>query len=200
MNALLTALQADGYGFTTVPAPGDLTIGGVLAIDGHGSAIQATGETPVAGNTYGSLSNTIQSLTIVGWNGSEYALQTFSRTDSAIAPFLTHLGRTIVTEVTLEVGANQNLQCQSLTSIPVSTLFAAPGERGVGLLRQPGGRVRAGGGDLVPVHHQPVGQDLVPPADPALRHERGDRARTTTRSRTTSPRRSRTSSPTSSMA
>ena len=130
MNALLTTLQADGYGFTTVPAPGDLTIGGVLAIDGHGSAIQATGETPVAGTTYGSLSNAIQSITIVGWNGSAYALQTFSRTDSAIAPFLTHLGRTIVTEVTLEVGANQNLQCQSLTSIPVSTLFAAPASAG----------------------------------------------------------------------
>ncbi len=130
MNALLTALQNDGYGFTTVPAPGDLTIGGVLAIDGHGSAIAATGETRVPGTTFGSLSNTIQSLTIVAWNGSEYALQTFSRTNSAIAPFLTHLGRTIVTEVTLEVGANQNLQCQSLTSIPVSTLFAAPGDAG----------------------------------------------------------------------
>ena len=132
MNALLTALQADGYGFTTVPAPGDLTIGGVLAIDGHGSAIRATGETPVAGTTYGSLSNAIQSMTIVGWNGSAYALQTFARTDDAIAPFLTHLGRTIVTEVTLEVGANQNLQCQSLTSIPVSTLFAAPASAGSG--------------------------------------------------------------------
>ena len=47
MNALLSTLQADGYGFTTIPAPGDLTIGGVLAINGHGSAIQATGETPV---------------------------------------------------------------------------------------------------------------------------------------------------------
>jgi FAD/FMN-containing dehydrogenase len=130
MNALLTALQNDGYGFTTVPAPGDLTIGGVLAIDGHGSATAATGETRVPGTTFGSLSNTVQSITIVAWNGSEYALQTFSRTNSAIAPFLTHLGRTIVTEVTLEVGANQNLQCQSLTSIPVSTLFAAPADAG----------------------------------------------------------------------
>jgi hypothetical protein len=130
MNALLTALQDDGYGFTTVPAPGDITIGGVLAIDGHGSAIAATGETRVPGTTFGSLSNTVQSMTIVAWNGSAYALQTFSRTDSAIAPFLTNLGRTIVTEVTLEVGANQNLQCQSLTSIPVSTLFAKPSAAG----------------------------------------------------------------------
>ena len=176
MNALLTALQADGYGFTTVPAPGDLTIGGVLAIDGHGSAIRATGETPVAGNTYGSLSNAIQSLTIVGWNGSAYALQTFSRTDPAIAPFLTHLGRTIVTEVTLEVGANQNLQCQSLTSIPVSTLFAAPASAGsdsYASLVAASGRVEA---IWFPFTTNPWVKIWSRQPDPALRHEGGDRA------------------------
>jgi Cholesterol oxidase, substrate-binding/FAD binding domain len=130
MNTLLTTLQDAGYGFTAVPAPGDLTIGGVLTIDGHGSAIPTSGETALTGTTFGTLSNTIQSLTVVAWNGSEYALQTFSRTESAIAPFLTHLGRTIVTEVTLEVGANQNLQCESLVSIPVTTLFAEPSKAG----------------------------------------------------------------------
>ncbi|HEY1625338.1 MAG TPA: cholesterol oxidase substrate-binding domain-containing protein [Streptosporangiaceae bacterium] len=130
MNQLLSTLQASGYGFTATPAPGDLTIGGVLAIDGHGSAIAGSGETRVPGTTFGTLSNTIQSMTIVAWNGSEYALKTFSRTDPGIAPFLTHLGRTIVTSVTLEVGANQNLQCQSLVNIPVSSLFAAPASAG----------------------------------------------------------------------
>jgi Cholesterol oxidase, substrate-binding/FAD binding domain len=130
MDSLLSTLQSAGYGFTTVPAPGDLTIGGVLAIDGHGTAIPANGETPVPGTTYGSLSNTIQSMTIVAWNGSAYALRTLKRTDPAIAPFLTHLGRAFVTEVTLEVGANQNLQCQSFTNISASTLFASPGSAG----------------------------------------------------------------------
>jgi FAD/FMN-containing dehydrogenase len=130
MNELLSTLQNGGYGFTATPAPGDLTIGGVLAIDGHGSAIPGSGETTVPGTTFGTLSNTIQSMTIVAWNGSAYALQTFSRTEAAIAPFLTHLGRTIVTEVTLEVGANQNLQCQSLVDINVSTLFAGPASAG----------------------------------------------------------------------
>ncbi|HXL19766.1 MAG TPA: cholesterol oxidase substrate-binding domain-containing protein [Streptosporangiaceae bacterium] len=130
MNSLLSTLQNAGYGFTTVPAPGDLTIGGVLAIDGHGTAIQGSTETPVPGTSFGSLSNLIQSMTVVAWNGSSYALQTFQRTDPAIAPFLTHLGRTFVTEVTLEAGANQMLQCQSLTNIPVSELFAPPGSAG----------------------------------------------------------------------
>ncbi len=130
MNALMLALQNGYYGFTATPAPGDITIGGALAIDGHGTSIPGSGETRVPGTTYGSLSNTIQSMTVVAWNGSAYALQTFNRTDSAIAPFLTHLGRTFVTEVTLEVGANQNLQCQSWVNISASTLFAPPSSAG----------------------------------------------------------------------
>ena len=130
MNSLMTALQNAGYGFTATPAPGDITIGGVLAIDGHGTSIPANGEVPVPGTTYGSLSNTIQSMTVVAWNGSAYALRTLNRTDPAIAPFLTHLGRTFVTEVTLEVGANQNLQCQSWVNISAATLFAPPSSAG----------------------------------------------------------------------
>jgi hypothetical protein len=130
MNSLLSTLQNAGYGFTTVPAPGDLTIGGVLAIDGHGTAIQGGTEIPVPGTSFGSLSNLIQAMTVVAWNGSSYALKTLQRTDPAIAPFLTHLGRTFVTEVTLKAGANQLLQCQSRTDIPVSDLFAAPGSAG----------------------------------------------------------------------
>jgi hypothetical protein len=146
MNSLLSTLQNAGYGFTTVPAPGDLTIGGVLAVGGHGTAIKGSTETPVPGTSFGSLSNLIQSMTVVAWNGSSYALQTFQRNDPAIAPFLTHLGRAFVTEVTLEAGANQTLQCQSLTSIAVSDLFAAPssaGSNSFGSLVSGPGRVEA---------------------------------------------------------
>ena len=69
MNSLLSTLQNAVYGFTTVPAPGDLTIGGVLAIDGHGTAVKGSTETPVPGTSFGSLSNLIQSMTVVAWNG-----------------------------------------------------------------------------------------------------------------------------------
>ena len=72
MNALLAALEADGYGFTTVPAPGDLTIGGVLAIDGHGSAIRATGETPVLWlNSSGSMTLKVMSVIRPCWITSD---------------------------------------------------------------------------------------------------------------------------------
>jgi FAD/FMN-containing dehydrogenase len=130
MDSLTTAILSAGYGFCSIPAPGDITIGGVLAIDGHGTAIPATGETRQAGLSYGSISNLVQSLTAVTWNGSAYALQTFQRDDPAIAPFLVNLGRTFITEVTLEIGAAQRLQCVSNTSISAATLFAEPGAAG----------------------------------------------------------------------
>jgi FAD/FMN-containing dehydrogenase len=50
-----------------MPAPGDITVGGMLAINAHGSAIPGTGETRQPGQTYGSLSNPILSLTTVVW-------------------------------------------------------------------------------------------------------------------------------------
>jgi FAD/FMN-containing dehydrogenase len=130
MDNLTTAILSAGYSFNSIPAPGDITIGGVLAIDGHGTAIPATGETRPNGMSYGSMSNLVQSLTAVTWNGSAYALQTFERSNPAIAPFLTNLGRTFITEVTLEIGTAQRLQCVSNTTISASTLFAAPASAG----------------------------------------------------------------------
>jgi hypothetical protein len=130
MDTLLASLEGAGLGLAAVPAPGDLTIGGVLAINGHGSALPMSGQSAIAGTSYGSLSNLIQSLTAVTWNGSAYALRTFERSDPAIAALLTHLGRSFITQVTLEAGTNQRMQCQSVTSISVSDLFAAPASAG----------------------------------------------------------------------
>jgi FAD/FMN-containing dehydrogenase len=129
MDVLLQDLENAGLGLTAHPAPGDVTIGGVLAIDGHGTAIPAQGETIIPGHTYGSVSNLILSLTAVVWSSaqSRYVLQTFDRSDAAIQPLLAHLGRSFVTEVTLQVGANTRLRCQSFTDVPASALFGEPG-------------------------------------------------------------------------
>jgi FAD/FMN-containing dehydrogenase len=129
MDTLLGFLQQHGLGVTAAPAPGDITSGGALAIDAHGTAIRASGEDPIPGHTYGSLSNLIVSLTAVVWNPSKkrYVLRRFDRSESDTKAFLVHLGRTFVTEVELRVGANSNLRCQSYTDIPVSQMFAAPG-------------------------------------------------------------------------
>jgi FAD/FMN-containing dehydrogenase len=129
MDVLLQDLENAGLGLTAHPAPGDITVGGALAIDGHGTAIPAIGESRIPGHTYGSVSNLILSLTAVVWSPGQrqYVLRTFERSDPAIQPLLAHLGRAFVTEVTLQAGANSRLRCQSFVNIPASALFGAPG-------------------------------------------------------------------------
>ncbi len=132
MDALTSSLAAAGYGFCAMPAPGDITLGGLLAINAHGSAIPASGETQVAGQTYGSLSNLVVSLTAVVWSPAQgqYALKTFQRSDPDIRAFLAHLGRAFVTEVTMLVAANQSLRCQSRVDVSAADLFAPPATAG----------------------------------------------------------------------
>lgn len=130
MDVLLAILEAAGLGFTTAPAPGDVTLGGVLAVGGHGAALPAAGEAPVPGKTFGSLSNAVLSLTAVVWDGGRYVLRSFRRDDPGIQPLLAHLGRAFITEATLQVGADANLRCQSFFHIPAEALFAAPERAG----------------------------------------------------------------------
>ena len=132
MDDLLQFLETQGYGVTSCPAPGDLSIGGVLAIGGHGTGVPAEGETRQVGQTFGSMSNRVLSITVVAWdeNLDRYALRTFDRTDPGIDALLVALGRTMVVEVTLRVEANQNLRCESYMSISASELFAPAGSGG----------------------------------------------------------------------
>lgn len=132
LEALLTFLEERGLGVTAVPAPGNLTLGGALAVDAHGTAVPAQDEERSAGHTYGSLSNLVLSLTAVVWDegSGAYVLRTYDRDEADCAALLTHLGRTLVTEVVLRVGANSNLQCVSRTDIAADELFAAPGAEG----------------------------------------------------------------------
>ncbi|HEV2373187.1 MAG TPA: cholesterol oxidase substrate-binding domain-containing protein [Streptosporangiaceae bacterium] len=128
MDALTSATATAGYGFCAIPAPGDITVGGALAINAHGSAIPGAGETPLPGQSYGSLSNLVVSLTAVVWSPAQgqYVLRRFQRSDPDIRAFLAHLGRAFVTEVTLQVASNQMLRCQSWVDISAADLFAPP--------------------------------------------------------------------------
>ncbi|MFI6783137.1 cholesterol oxidase substrate-binding domain-containing protein [Micromonospora sp. NPDC050276] len=129
MEDFLGFLEQHGLGVTNTPAPGDLSVGGVLAINGHGTSVPADGETRTPGHTYGSLSNLILSVTAVVWDATAggYVLRTFDRSHPDCKALLTHVGRAFVTEVTMRVGANQNLRCVSTVDIPASELFAPPG-------------------------------------------------------------------------
>jgi len=132
MDALLAKLELAGFGVTACPAPGDVTLGGVLAIGGHGTAIPADGESPVAGHTYGSLSNLIISLTAVVWDPAQqaYVARTLQRSDPRAAALLVHLGRALIVAVTLRVGPVQRLRCVSRTDLAADTLFAPPATAG----------------------------------------------------------------------
>ena len=132
MAEVLTRLEAAGLGLTAYPAPGDLTVGGVLAIDGHGTAIPARGEKRERGQSFGSLSNQVLSLTAVVWSERRrrYVLRTFDRDDPACGALLTHLGRAFITSVRLRAGPLRHLRCLSRTDVPADELFAAPGARG----------------------------------------------------------------------
>jgi FAD/FMN-containing dehydrogenase len=127
MEALLAFLEGAGLGFTAMPAPGDLTVGGVIAIDGHGTGVPAQGE-PRAGQAYGSVSNRILALEAVVWDSAagRYTLRTFDRTHPDMRALLVNLGRAFVTEVTLRASPNLNLRCQSFVHIPAAEMFAAP--------------------------------------------------------------------------
>ena len=148
LDSLLEALGAAGLGFTGFPAAGCVTLGGALAINGHGSAIRGVQESPLPGKTYGSLTNAVLALTAVVWDKAQaaYVLRSFQRDDPAIGPLLVHLGRAFITQVTLQVGPDVNLRCRSFTTIPASTLFAPPeraGSDSLGAWARSCGRVEA---------------------------------------------------------
>ncbi|MDC9590629.1 cholesterol oxidase substrate-binding domain-containing protein [Xenorhabdus sp. XENO-10] len=127
MEKLMTQMEDQGLGFTATPAPGDLTLGAVLAIGGHGTAINALDETLLPGHTFGSLSNTILSLSAIVWDeeNQQYAIKQFERSDPNCAPLLIHIGGALILEVQFQAGKNQRLRCQSLTDIPAAELFAS---------------------------------------------------------------------------
>lgn len=128
LHDLLTFLEANGLGMYATPAIGYISIGGILAVGGHGTSVPAVGETGPPGFSYGSISNLVISLTAVVWNRAtrSYVLKTFKRSDTDINAFLVNLGRTIITDVTLMVGPNYNLRCESRADIPSAELLGHP--------------------------------------------------------------------------
>ena len=147
-------VAAAGYGLCAIPAPGDITLGGALAINAHGSAIPATGETPLSGQTYGSLSNLILSLTAVVWSSAagQYVLQTFQRDDPDIRAFLAHLGRAFVTAGHPAGRGQPEPALPELGRHLGGRPVRAARHRRLQFPRELRERRRAGRGHLVPVH------------------------------------------------
>lgn len=147
MEDLLLEIEKAGLGVTATPGAGDITLGGALAINGHGTAVPAVGEVPVPGHTYGSLSNLVVAMTVVAWNPetSQYELRRVRRSDPEASSLCPHLGRAFVVEAQLQVGINQRLRCQSITNIKAGELFGpeTPGARTLAGFVNQSGRVEA---------------------------------------------------------
>jgi FAD/FMN-containing dehydrogenase len=132
LEELMSFLESNGYGFTSMPVLGNITIGGAMAIDAHGCGAPAIGEAGLPGQTYGTMSNRVLALTAVVWSPDQgrYALRRFERSDPETGALLVSLGRAFITEVTLMVEPNENLRCVSYVDIPASEMFAPPGSGG----------------------------------------------------------------------
>lgn len=147
VDALLAGLERAGYGLLASTAAGALTIGGVLAIGGHGTGVPTGAGDPPSGGSFGSIANLVLSLTAVVWDAARgaYTTRTFHRDDPEIGALLVHLGRSFVTEVTLQVAANQRVRCVSRTDVDVEELFAPPGSTAstFDMFLSIGGRVEA---------------------------------------------------------
>lgn len=126
MEALATALEKKKLGFYAMPAPGDLSLGGVLAIGGHGTCIPALNEALTDGGSWGSVSNSITELKAIVWdeNSQLYVIKEFKRENAETSAFLVHVGRAFILEVTLQVPRNKRLRCQSFMNITTQELFS----------------------------------------------------------------------------
>jgi hypothetical protein len=122
-------LESNGLGLFSSAAFPLPTVGGMIAVGAHGTGTgPADLDKKSPGHTYGTFSNLIISMTLVAWDdqSSSYILKTLHRSEVDTKAFLTNLGRTFITSVTIRVGKNQMLRSQSHFLIPSSELFAHP--------------------------------------------------------------------------
>lgn len=121
-----------GYGVTHAPAPESITVGGMLAINGHGTAIpnkyDEKNGLPAAKTPYCTYSNRVVGLRAVVYDeGSKrYLAKQFTRGDPEADALICHLGRTIVTRVQLQVENNYYMRCMSYLNISADTMFPNP--------------------------------------------------------------------------
>lgn len=128
---------APGYALPQTTAPGNLTLGGILAIGGHGTIVPSrTDESDLTADLMtdlmGCLSNLILAFDAVvtdplGADPHTYVVRHFDRADADAAAFLVHLGRAFLTSVTLRVVPNYYLQL-SWKFPSAADLFAPPAE------------------------------------------------------------------------
>ncbi|CAL8103766.1 unnamed protein product [Orchesella dallaii] len=128
MENLMVFLEHHNAGLYAAPMMGHSTVGGVLAVGGHGIGAPRRGTRAPTGYSAGSLSNLILSFKAIVWDhdAQSYTLKKFTRTDEDSKAFLTHIGRAFLTDVRLMVGPAYNMHCESHFDYTPETLLAKP--------------------------------------------------------------------------
>lgn len=77
---------------------------------------------------FGTLSSLVMSFKAVAWDRELeiYSLKKFDRPDPRSFAFLTNLGRSFLTEVTLLIQPRYRLRCQTFSEFSSDNLFASP--------------------------------------------------------------------------
>ena len=136
--AFLTAIEKEGLGLVHTPAPDSISIGGMITIAGHGTAIPVN----EAGNTadpsirhvggYGSYSNRVVAYRAVVYDQEKdaYVAKDFQRgqEDGLGDAYLTPLGRSLLLNVTLVATPDYNMRCRSFTNVGWEELMCEPSE------------------------------------------------------------------------
>ena len=122
MDDVEERLVQAGLAIPSVPATGGMTVGGAVTIDAHGPVAGTAGSGGIA---LGSVSNRVLEFDAVVWDDAagEYVLRTFTERDTTARALLTHLGRTIMTRITVAADPVRRVRCQSYTDVPNSELF-----------------------------------------------------------------------------
>src|ERR1043165_7119734 len=128
--------SAPGFSFINMTCPGDITLGGALAIGAHGTSLQIDAN-PV-NMLGGCLSNLVLSFKAIVTDTAQpgvYIEKEFKRSHPDSSAFLVHLGRAFITEVQMRVVPNYYLN-QVNHFVPTSSLFCAPRFAGLPRSRQ----------------------------------------------------------------
>lgn len=140
VTAFLQEQTPTSYSLLNMTAPGELSLGGVLAIGGHGTGVPLPDEPELGG----SLSNLILSLTAIVYDTAtqHYREQTFDRSATATPALLAHLGRALITEVTLAAIPDYHLQVTNVWSAD-DPLYHQSGPESLSGLLKANGRIEA---------------------------------------------------------
>lgn len=110
-----TGIGAKAWTLPTTTAPGVVSVGGVLAIGGHGTRLSPRDPAAIAAHEDphvwpGSLSGTLLQATTLAWVGGRFLPRTFTRADPELAAIAVSLGRAVLLDATLAIAPDYPLR------------------------------------------------------------------------------------------